>query len=204
MKSKLHAKILQSCGQGTLEPASSDRSAVLGLTEIRRFLFSLLVLVVCVSSVSLVHAQTVTVLSVCFSPSGNCGATVAYWISRANSTIHIEIYDFTLDSIGDALVKAHQANPNLDIKIVWEDSTVNGKGSEYSKLLAAGIPIHIDTRPGLMHDKVAIIDNHILLTGSFNWTSEANSKNRENLIVIDSSAIAAVYEADFQRNYAAT
>ena len=55
-----------------------------------------------------------------------------------------------------------------------------------------------------MHDKVAIIDDHIVLTGSFNWSNEANNENRENLIVIDSTAIAALYEANFQQNYAAT
>jgi phosphatidylserine/phosphatidylglycerophosphate/cardiolipin synthase-like enzyme len=176
----------------------------LSLPEFRTVLSSLLVLTIFLTSVGFVHAQTVTVLSVCFSPDGNCGAIVTFWISRANSTIHIEIYDFTLDQIGDSLVKAHQGNPNLDIKIVWEDSTVKGTGSEYEKLIAAGISIHIDTRSGLMHDKVAIIDGRIVLTGSFNWTNGANKTNRENLIVIDSSQIAAPYETNFQQNYAAT
>ncbi len=145
-----------------------------------------------------------TVISVCFSPDGNCGTTVAYWIGRANSTIHIEIYEFTLPQISDALVIAHQAKPNLNIEVIWDHSTVNETGSQYSKLTADGIAIHLDTRSGLMHDKLAIIDGHILLTGSFNWTNQANKENRENLIVIDSTAIASLYEANFQQNYAAT
>lgn len=172
---------------------------------IRRFLPVLLIVLISLPlSIGLVEAQTVTVVSVCFSPDGNCGATVAYWISRANSTIHIEIYEFTLTQISDALVSAHQAKPNLNIEVVWDHGTINEDGSQYSNLVAAGIPIHLDTRSGLMHDKVAIIDDHIVLTGSFNWTNDADKKNRENLIIIDNTALAALYEVDFQQNYAAT
>jgi phospholipase D len=172
----------------------------------RRFLPLLLVLAISLSlSIGFAKAQTVTVVSVCFSPGGNCGTTVAYWISRANSTIHIEIYDFTLNQISDALVNASRVNPRLNIEIVWDDSmATTGKGSQYKTLLAAGISIHLDSRSGVMHDKVAIIDDHIVLTGSFNWSNDANKVNRENLIVIDSVALAARYEVDFQQNYAAT
>lgn len=180
-------------------------STVYRLIPIRRFLPLILIVVIAPSlTIDFARAQTVTVVSVCFSPNGNCGATVAYWISRANSTIHIEIYDFTLNQISDALVNASRANPRLSIEIVWDDSMAHGKGSEYNVLLGAGISIHLDKRSGVMHDKVAIIDDHIVLTGSFNWSNEANQVNRENLIVIDSTAIAALYEADFQQNYAAT
>ena len=76
-----------------------------------------------------------TVISVCFSPDGNCGATVAYWISRANSTIHIEIYDFTLNQISDALVNAYQANPKLNIEIVWNNGTANERGESVQATL---------------------------------------------------------------------
>ncbi len=180
-------------------------STVYRLIPIRRFLPLILIVVIAPSlTIGFAKAQTVTVISVCFSPNGNCGATVAYWISRANSTIHIEIYDFTLNQISDALVNASRANPRLSIEIVWDDSMAHGKGSEYNVLLGAGISIHLDKRSGVMHDKVAIIDDHIVLTGSFNWSNEANQVNRENLIVIDSTAIAALYEVDFQQNYAAT
>jgi phosphatidylserine/phosphatidylglycerophosphate/cardiolipin synthase-like enzyme len=71
-------------------------------------------------------------------------------------------------------------------------------------LLSAGINTHIDHRGGIMHDKVAIIDDHIVITGSFNWSQVATEVNRENLIVIDSVVVASSYEQNFQQNYAAT
>jgi phosphatidylserine/phosphatidylglycerophosphate/cardiolipin synthase-like enzyme len=55
-----------------------------------------------------------------------------------------------------------------------------------------------------MHDKVAIIDDHIIMTGSFNWSEEANKSNRDNLVVIDNGDWAAGYEQDFQRIWSAS
>ena len=140
----------------------------------------------------------------CFSPGGNCADQVIYWIGRANSSIHILIYSFTLDTISNALIQARQNKPNLDIRIVWDESSSNESGSEYQKLLTAGFQIHIDHRNGLLHDKVAIIDGHIILTGSFNWSNAANQTNRENLIVLDSQAWGSAYEQNFQQNWQAT
>ena len=140
----------------------------------------------------------------CFSPGGNCASRVVYWIGRANSSIHILIYTFTLDTISNALIQAKQNKPNLDIRIVWDASSSNETGSEYQKLLNAGFQIHIDHRSGLLHDKVAIIDSHIILTGSFNWSNAANETNRENLLVLDSQAWGTTYEQNFELNWQAT
>lgn len=140
----------------------------------------------------------------CFSPGGNCAGTVIKWINRANSTIHILIYSFTLDDVGDALVIAKQKNPGLDIKIVWDEGNWNATGSEYAKLKNAGIDIRVDYRNGLLHDKVAIIDDHIIITGSFNWSVDANTSNRDNLVVIDNGDWAAAYEQVFQRIWSAS
>jgi phosphatidylserine/phosphatidylglycerophosphate/cardiolipin synthase-like enzyme len=48
-----------------------------------------------------------------------------------------------------------------------------------------------------MHNKYAIIDNEIVITGSFNWTSKAVSTNRENIVIIRDRKIAA----DFTHNF---
>jgi phosphatidylserine/phosphatidylglycerophosphate/cardiolipin synthase-like enzyme len=142
----------------------------------------------------------------CFSPGGNCANVVIKWIDRANNSIHILIYSFTLSQIADAIVKAKQRNPNMDIKIAWDNSEViaNGAASQYQRLKNAGINVRIDHRSGLLHDKVAIVDDHIVITGSFNWSTEANEHNRENLVVFDSPICAAAYEEQFQLTWAAS
>ena len=159
---------------------------------------------VTVAGLTTIQIPSLDILSVCFSPGGSCANQVVYWIGRANSSIHILMYSFTLDSIGNALIQAKQRKPNLDIRIVWDESGLEDAGSEYLKLLSAGFQMHVDHRSGLLHDKFAIIDGHIVLTGSFNWTNSANDTNRENLLVLDNPPIASAYEKNFQQNWQTT
>jgi phosphatidylserine/phosphatidylglycerophosphate/cardiolipin synthase-like enzyme len=135
----------------------------------------------------------------CFSPSGDCSSVVIKWIKRATSSIHVLIYSFTLNQVSDALISAK--NRGVEVKIVTERSNANESGAEYSRLRNAGVNIRLDSNPSSMHDKVAIIDGHIVLTGSFNWSQAASSRNNENLVVIDSSTWAAAFEAQFQQIY---
>jgi phosphatidylserine/phosphatidylglycerophosphate/cardiolipin synthase-like enzyme len=100
-----------------------------------------------------------------------------------------------LDNVREALIQAK--NRGVEIKIVFDEEQAHGQGSEYSNLKAAGVDVRMDTGSGLMHDKVAIIDNQIIITGSFNWSQAGNQENNENLIVIDSSSWAAAYEQQF-------
>jgi phosphatidylserine/phosphatidylglycerophosphate/cardiolipin synthase-like enzyme len=147
------------------------------------------------SQISQLESQLNTkVLGVYFSPKGGCEAQVLRWISRANESIHVLIYSFTLDSIDDALVEAY--NRGVEIKVVFEKEQISTY-SEYQKLKVAGVLVRNDTNSDLMHDKIMIVDGVIVLTGSFNWSNSAENSNNENLIVINSTSVAAQYEAEF-------
>lgn len=141
----------------------------------------------------------VDLVEYCFSPGGKCASIVVEWINRANSSVHVLIYSFTLDAVRNALIDAK--NRGVDVKIVMERSNANEKGSEYQNLKNAGVDIRLDTNSGLMHDKVAIIDGHIILTGSYNYSAAASTSNNENLVVIDSHAWASAFESQFQQVY---
>jgi len=140
-----------------------------------------------------------SILAVRFSPHGGCADQVEYWIGRANHTVHVLIYSFTLDSIGDAVLAAHSRG--VDARVVFEKSEVN-KYAEIFRLGAAGVPVRNDTNPSLMHQKVAIIDGYIVLIGSYNWTASAENDNNEVLLVIKSADLAATLETEFQRIWA--
>lgn len=50
-----------------------------------------------------------------------------------------------------------------------------------------------------MHDKVAIIDGYIVITGSYNWSNNAENNNNGNMIIIRINDIAGKYEVIFQQ-----
>jgi len=143
-----------------------------------------------------VYTEQPQIVGVYFSPNGGCESAVLTWISKANSSIHVLIYSFTLDSIGNALVEAHQRG--IEVKAVFEKSQIS-QYSEYNRLRNAGISVRNDTNPDLMHDKVMIVDSNIVLTGSFNWSANAQENNNENLIVISSRPVANAFEINFQK-----
>ena len=149
------------------------------------------------SQVSYLEEQLgIEILGIYFSPRGGCEDMILYWISRANQSVHILIYSFTLDSIGNALVQAR--NRGVEVQVVFETGQIS-QYSEYQALKDAGVTVRTDTNSDLMHNKVMIVDGMIVLTGSFNWSSHAENDNNENLIVIEGTYVAAIYEGEFTK-----
>lgn len=148
------------------------------------------------SQIATLSSGEPSILAVRFSPRGDCATQVNYWLSRANHTVHVLIYSFTLDSIGDAVLATYRRG--VDVKVVFEKSQVS-QYSELFRLAAAGVPVRNDTNPDFMHEKVAIIDGYIVLVGSFNWSAAAENDNNEVLLVIRSTDLAATLEREFQR-----
>ena len=58
--------------------------------------------------------------------------------------------------------------------------------------------------PGLLHDKFAVIDERVVLTGSYNWTAAAENKNAENLLIIKDKVIARKYTDQFHHLWGAS
>ena len=50
-----------------------------------------------------------------------------------------------------------------------------------------------------MHNKFAIIDSDLLITGSYNWTKAANTKNDENVMIIDCPYVIELYKEQFEK-----
>lgn len=131
-----------------------------------------------------------------FSPRGGCENQVINWINKANSSIHVLIYSFTLDSVGNALIEA--LGRHIEVKIVFEKGQI-GQSSEYQRLRNSAVDVRNDTNPSYMHDKIMIVDGKVVLTGSFNWSNNAENENNENLLIIASTSLATTYENEFQK-----
>jgi len=139
----------------------------------------------------------VEVLGVCFSRTMNCSSLIGYWISRANESVHVMIYGFTLDYLSKALIDA--VKRGVEVEVVIEGESAYWRGSEHVKFLQAGVNVRLDGNPYTMHHKVAIIDGRIVIIGSYNWTWSAENRNDENVIVLMSRSLAKSYEKEFQR-----
>jgi len=58
------------------------------------------------------------------------------------------------------------------------------------------------TRNDFMHNKVMIIDDKVVITGSYNFSENAEA-NDENLLIFESAALAGAYDKYFNALFAA-
>ena len=117
-----------------------------------------------------------------FSPSGNTTEAVVQEIRSARQEVIVQAYSFTSKPIAKALIDAKKRG--VKIEAVLDKSNATGKYSAATFLYNAGIPVLIDDKHAIAHNKIMIIDRQTLITGSFNFTAAAESKNAENLLVI--------------------
>ncbi|MCC6986683.1 MAG: DUF1669 domain-containing protein, partial [Anaerolineales bacterium] len=75
------------------------------------------------------------------------------------------------------------------------------QGTEFDPFRQAGLDVYIDGNPGQMHHKIMIVDESIVIVGSYNFTNSAESRNDENLMVIYNDQIAAFFIEEFRRVY---
>lgn len=115
-------------------------------------------------------------------------------IKDADKTIYFMTFSFTSEDIADALLLNNKAK----IKGIFERSQIN-KYSQYKRLKDFGLNVKLDTNPANMHHKVFIIDNVTVITGSFNPTKSAITRNDENILIIHSKDIATEYIKEFEK-----
>jgi phosphatidylserine/phosphatidylglycerophosphate/cardiolipin synthase-like enzyme len=148
-------------------------------------------------------------MQACFSPplAGSCDplSTVLRAIGSARQTIRVQMYALTLQEIVSALVKAKRRG--VDVRVIVDRSQLNDDRSDayrVAALASGGVPVLVDSVPGLMHNKVTILDGETVLTGSFNYTWAAERYNAENLLVLRDSALAAEYTRNWNQRAASS
>lgn len=134
-----------------------------------------------------------------FSPKDGVAQYVLRRLEAARSSIRFLTFSYTSDPIAEAMLAKQQAG--LLVQGVFEAQNASGTGSEFGKLKRGGIDVLEDGNCYILHHKVIIIDDRIVITGSYNFTGSAEESNDENLVVIDDSVVAQQYIAEFQRLY---
>ncbi len=138
-------------------------------------------------------------INVHFSPGNNVERILIGRIEKAEKSIHFMAFNFTSDPIGEAMIKKFKHG--VKVFGVFEKKETKKKESEYHKMKLEGMPVKLDRTKGNMHHKVIIIDEETVITGSYNFSRNANKVNDENTLIIVSRDIAAQYIKEFYRLY---
>ncbi len=137
-------------------------------------------------------------IAVYFSPGGGAADALVHLISSARKSIIMEAFYFTHDHVIDAVIDAHDRG--VDVEVLLDHETADVKGGARLKIRRAGITVYIGPEEMTMHNKVLIIDDSVLVTGSFNFTHSADRRNAENMLILKNKRrIIAAYKAYHRR-----
>jgi phosphatidylserine/phosphatidylglycerophosphate/cardiolipin synthase-like enzyme len=130
-------------------------------------------------------------VQVYFSPHGGATEAVVNALEHATNSILVQAYSFTSEPIAKALLEAHRRG--VQVRVILDASQRTEKYSEADFLHHNEIATLIDAQHAIAHNKIIIVDDYLVLTGSFNFTKAAEERNAENLLVINDPSLAKQY-----------
>ncbi len=139
-------------------------------------------------------------IRVFFSPSGGCTEAIVHQLQQAQRSIYVQAYSFTSEPIAHACVDAHRRG--VQVLVLLDKSQETEPYSAADFLANHGIPTFIDAKHAIAHNKVMLIDGRTIVTGSFNFTANAERANAENLLIIrDRLDLYAAYEINLKHHF---
>ena len=131
-----------------------------------------------------------TTLENYFCPEDKCAEKVISHLKQAKESIYFMTYSFTHEGISRAIIK------NIEVKGII-DTTQQVQDNKFDFLKQNGVDVIYDKNKYKMHHKVFIIDNKIVVLGSFNPTKAGDTKNDENILIIQNEEIAKKFTQEF-------
>jgi phospholipase D len=155
------------------------------------------------------HGPAVAEVSVCFVPEQECDGPVSEAIGRATKFIRVQAYGFTSPVVLRALADAHERGVDVEAILDKSDDRPDREGARpriggARFTTKAGIPTWIDSGVAIAHNKVIIIDGHLVIGGSYNYTASAEHRNAENVTFIDAPVVADFYLVNWKARKAAS
>ncbi|OQY46044.1 MAG: hypothetical protein B6242_08785 [Anaerolineaceae bacterium 4572_78] len=140
-----------------------------------------------------------TRLETYFAPEDKVADRIVAELKKAKNNIRFMAFSFTEDSIGEAVIE--QAKNGVDVQGIFEKRGSETKYSEFGRMKKKKLNVLQDGNRYILHHKTFIIDDEIVITGSFNFSKNANKNNDENILIIDNKKIAGMFVAEFTKLY---
>jgi len=135
-----------------------------------------------------------------FLPEDNVVNKLIAVVNDAQVSVRFLAFSFTDFPLAQVMI--NRAAMGVDVKGVFETFGSSSPYSELGTLLCAKIPVRQDGNSSFLHDKIIIVDNSTVITGSLNFSSNADESNEENVVIVDNPEIAALYIQEFDKLWA--
>ena len=157
-----------------------------------------------IRSPSTVDQQSTTVngtpISVFFAAEDGVLGHIIPYVENAQSSVRFLAFSFTDYPLAKAMID--RAAAGVDVAGVFEKVGSETEFAELRTLHCAGVPVRQDGNPSFLHHKLIVVDERFVITGSLNYSTNAEESNDENVIIVDNPEIAALYIQEFERDWA--
>jgi phosphatidylserine/phosphatidylglycerophosphate/cardiolipin synthase-like enzyme len=146
-------------------------------------------------------------IEVAFTPWDDAEGALLRTVRSARHAIYVQAYLLTSRSLAKTLIEARQSGIAVEILADHDMTAKPGGSSQIPLLAAAGIPVFIETRYAAAHNKIILVDpesaQSAVVTGSYNFTFSAQTRNAENLLIIrNNPELAIAYLHNWRRHRA--
>ncbi|MBN1177828.1 MAG: phospholipase [Anaerolineae bacterium] len=138
-------------------------------------------------------------VEVAFAPEDGVEARILDALASAQSTVRFLAFVFTSDPLANRLIELDASG--VQVQGVVEARSADDPYSQVSRMRAGGIDVLTDGNPYIMHHKLIIIDDQIVVLGSYNFSANAETWNDENVLIVHDPRVAATFLAEFARVY---
>lgn len=136
-------------------------------------------------------------IEVYFSPQDNVITDkVLGYVNNAKKYIYMPVFVITHKPLESALLKAKERG--VDVKLIVDATNVYATKSSVQALRAAGVQVKVENYAGKLHSKSMIIDDEFILAGSMNFSRSGESRNDENMLIIQNPRLAVFYRDFFK------
>lgn len=114
----------------------------------------------------------------------NIAERIRYELSRATHSIYVAVAWFTCHDLFDVLLE--KAESGIKVQLLISNDFINiQSGLDYASLNIKSSAMHFigDGKKDLMHNKFCVIDENVIINGSYNWSYKAE-QNHENITII--------------------
>jgi phosphatidylserine/phosphatidylglycerophosphate/cardiolipin synthase-like enzyme len=136
-------------------------------------------------------------VEVYFSPDDGVLEHLIQVVRDAQSSINFLAFSFTADTLAQAMIEKSRAG--VAVRGVFDSDQIDSnQGGDYDWMANTGLDVRRDSLPGQMHNKIIIIDDRVVVTGSYNFSNSAERRNDENIVIIHDPQTAGLYRAEFE------
>lgn len=137
-------------------------------------------------------------LEVAFSPSDGVADLICTQLSYARKKVRIMAFVLTSEKIAQQL--GELAKRGVDVQCILDRGQARSRYSQDQYLLGCGVKTYISPNArGKMHHKVIVVDDETVITGSYNFSENAENGNDENIIIIRSPELGKLFDREFNR-----